>query len=111
MGLTDPKMYVHMPGGVLEAEIERTASSADRRRATSVNLYLCSNEMVSSWQPVSPGSACRYAFAGQCHLVGEIWPPMKRCSGATLINEGAMPRSGAWMAGTDFSNTPGIDAA
>ena len=46
MGLTDPKMYVHMPGGVLEVEIEEDGSVLMTGDVGYVGKFTLSHEMV-----------------------------------------------------------------
>lgn len=46
MGLTDPKMYVHMPGGVLEVEIEEDGSVLMTGEVGYVGRFILSHEMV-----------------------------------------------------------------
>lgn len=46
MGLTDPKMYVHMPGGVLEVEIETDGSVLMTGEVGYVGRFTLSQEMA-----------------------------------------------------------------
>lgn len=46
MGLTDPKMYVHMPGGVLEVEIETDGSVLMTGEVGYVGRFILSHEMT-----------------------------------------------------------------
>ncbi len=46
MGLTDPKMYVHMPGGVLEVEIENNGSVLMTGEVGYVGRFILSHEMT-----------------------------------------------------------------
>lgn len=46
MGLTDPKMYVHMPGGVLEVEIEEDGSVLMTGEVGYVGRFTLSHEMA-----------------------------------------------------------------
>ena len=46
MGLTDPKMYVHMPGGVLEVEIEEDGSVLMTGDVGYVGKFTLSHEMT-----------------------------------------------------------------
>jgi diaminopimelate epimerase len=46
MGLTDPKMYVHMPGGVLEVEIEKDGSVLMTGEVGYVGRFTLSHEMT-----------------------------------------------------------------
>lgn len=46
MGLTDPKMYVHMPGGVLEVEIETDGSVLMTGEVGYVGRFTLSHEMT-----------------------------------------------------------------
>lgn len=46
MGLTDPKMYVHMPGGVLEVEIETDGSVLMTGEVGYVGRFTLSHEMA-----------------------------------------------------------------
>ena len=46
MGLTDPKMYVHMPGGVLEVEIEKDGSVLMTGEVGYVGRFPLSHEMT-----------------------------------------------------------------
>jgi diaminopimelate epimerase len=46
MGLTDPKMYVHMPGGVLEVEIEEDENVLMTGEVGYVGRFILSHEMA-----------------------------------------------------------------
>ncbi|RKD31033.1 diaminopimelate epimerase [Lacrimispora algidixylanolytica] len=46
MGLTDPKMYVHMPGGVLEVEIEENENVLMTGEVGYVGRFILSHEMA-----------------------------------------------------------------
>ena len=46
MGLTDPKMYVHMPGGVLEVEIEKDGGVLMTGEVGYVGRFILSHEMT-----------------------------------------------------------------
>lgn len=46
MGLTDPKMYVHMPGGVLEVEIEKDGGVLMTGEVGYVGRFTLSHEMT-----------------------------------------------------------------
>ncbi|WP_313073999.1 diaminopimelate epimerase [Lacrimispora sp.] len=46
MGLTDPKMYVHMPGGVLEVEIEADENVLMTGEVGYVGRFILSHEMA-----------------------------------------------------------------
>lgn len=46
MGLTDPKMYVHMPGGVLEVEIEENENVLMTGEVGYVGRFIFSHEMA-----------------------------------------------------------------
>ena len=46
MGLTDPKMYVHMPGGVLEVEIKEDYSVLMTGEVGYVGRFTLSHEFA-----------------------------------------------------------------
>lgn len=52
MGLTDPKMYVHMPGGVLEVEIEDDGTVLMTGDVGYVGKFTLSHEMVEQLRSI-----------------------------------------------------------
>ncbi|SET59376.1 diaminopimelate epimerase [Lacrimispora sphenoides] len=52
MGLTDPKMYVHMPGGVLEVEIEKDGSVLMTGEVGYVGRFTLSHEMTEELRAI-----------------------------------------------------------